>query len=630
MTRLLVWIAAITMVMGAAATSRSANSSTQPLLVPYMYESPKIDGRVDADVADLPVHELATVGAVPAAASGIKANYRIGYGVDFLFLYIGLSKPTLVFRDRGYQNGDGVVVAITMPDAKGPSKEFYVLGFTPMKDTVASWQDAFIWYHDVDLVMAPLVGAKMASLELGDRIAFEIKIPWSGIYPYHPWLRPQIGFNLQVTGAVGSDDKISFATLPDDKIFSEQSGRKSTVLQFAPPVIGPLRVTSGLWRNNLRLGLSDSAIVVYAGDSATTQDILITISKTFGTFPGLRQLTLTGTGKVETLMVALPTLLLPPVDYRVTWVAGQDSGAYPLTVLKPHEPVVLQKKLETEAGSLSPATKTTLQFLLSEIKIASDKLKPYQPAPIVRRMIQQFDTVITIARTGRDFLATQTGVMRRAFKSAIDKSLQPYSLQVPVQFSRDKTYPLIVYLHGSGEDDQRALPSALFSDSMFVLAPFGRGTSNCYSADHAQQDIMEALADVIANYPIDPTRIVISGFSMGGYGAYRTFAEHPTAFRAAAIFSGHPNLANEWSGSKSEPNYLNAESLAPFAKHPVYVFHGGNDRNCPVDVTQQVVAKLQAAGAEVSFELEPQAGHELPSKETIAKFRTWLAEVLMP
>ncbi|MFZ1682564.1 MAG: prolyl oligopeptidase family serine peptidase, partial [Candidatus Zixiibacteriota bacterium] len=301
-----------------------------------------------------------------------------------------------------------------------------------------------------------------------------------------------------------------------------------------------------------------------------------------------------------------------------------------LTVLKPHDPAVLKKELEAASDSLSPATKTTMEFLLSQITTAAGKLRPDQPAPKLRSMIQQFDTVITMSRTGKDFLATQKGVVRRAFKSAVDKSLQPYSLQVPVQFSRDKTYPLVVYLHGSGEDDQRALPSALFSDSMFVLAPYGRGTSNCYSADHAQEDIMEALADVMSNYPIDSTRIVISGFSMGGYGAYRTFAEHPTKFIGAAIFSGHPDLANQWSGSKSEPNYLNAENLTPFAKHPVFIFHGGNDRNCPVDLTQQIVAKLKEAGAQVSFELEPQAGHEQPSKETIAKFRTWLAELLKP
>jgi dipeptidyl aminopeptidase/acylaminoacyl peptidase len=245
-------------------------------------------------------------------------------------------------------------------------------------------------------------------------------------------------------------------------------------------------------------------------------------------------------------------------------------------------------------------------------------------------MIQQFDTVITVAKTGKDFLANQTGVVRRAYKSTVDKSLQPYSLQVPARFNRDQTYPLVVYLHGSGEDDQRALPSALFPDSIFVLAPYGRGTSNCFSADHAQEDIMEAMADVTANYPIDSQRIVISGFSMGGYGAYRTFAENPTKFHAVAVFSGHPNLANEWSGSTSEPNYLNAARLAPFANHPVYIFHGGNDRNCPVELTRQTVDALKAAGADVRFDLEPEAGHELASRETIDKFHIWLAEVLKP
>ncbi len=43
-----------------------------------------------------------------------------------------------------------------------------------------------------------------------------------------------------------------------------------------------------------------------------------------------------------------------------------------------------------------------------------------------------------------------------------------------------------------------------------MMAPRGRGPSNGWTRDHAQQDVAEAIADVLAHHPVDPDRVVLT------------------------------------------------------------------------------------------------------------------------
>ena len=114
---------------------------------------------------------------------------------------------------------------------------------------------------------------------------------------------------------------------------------------------------------------------------------------------------------------------------------------------------------------------------------------------------------------------------------------------------------------------------------------------------------------------------------MGGYGVYRKYLDAPGRFRALAVFSGHPDLANRWAGTTDQPNVLDPAVAARFRGVRLFVFHGGKDRNTPFELTERAVASLRAAG-EVELVVEEGAGHEAPSAATLARFRTWLARVL--
>jgi predicted esterase len=240
--------------------------------------------------------------------------------------------------------------------------------------------------------------------------------------------------------------------------------------------------------------------------------------------------------------------------------------------------------------------------------------------------LEQLERQLTAVEADRDPFVKATGTLRRAYRSALDDSLQPYSLRVPATLEPGRRYPMVVSLHGSGQDDRAGIPPVGFPpEDWFVLAPKGRGISNCYSGDHAQVDLREALEDVLARYPVDPERLVLAGFSMGGYGVYRTHVENPKRYKALVVLSGAPDLGPQWLG-ESHPNFLDATALGPFRGIPMFIVHGTEDRNCPYAKAVQVVEGLKAVGAEVTFVPEEGRGHEGPSPDTLSKLNRWLLQ----
>src|SRR5260370_41649006 len=115
----------------------------------------------------------------------------------------------------------------------------------------------------------------------------------------------------------------------------------------------------------------------------------------------------------------------------------------------------------------------------------------------------------------------QKGRLVRAYISRVDGSVQPYGMVIPDSYYRRPTR-LDLILHGRGatlnevsfiaaHDGAQPVPA----DQNFIQAEvFGR-TNNAYRWA-GETDIFEVLASVRQRYNIDPDRIVLRGFSMGG------------------------------------------------------------------------------------------------------------------
>lgn len=140
----------------------------------------------------------------------------------------------------------------------------------------------------------------------------------------------------------------------------------------------------------------------------------------------------------------------------------------------------------------------------------------------------------------------ETGLIVRGYRSRIDESVQPYGLVVPAGYSPfdGKRYRLDVWLHGRDEtltelkfiNERSSKPGEFTPPDTFVLHPYGR---YCNAFKFAGEvDVLEAVAAVRQSYPIDESRIVLRGFSMGGAGAWHLAAHYPDRWACAAPGAG--------------------------------------------------------------------------------------------
>jgi predicted esterase len=137
------------------------------------------------------------------------------------------------------------------------------------------------------------------------------------------------------------------------------------------------------------------------------------------------------------------------------------------------------------------------------------------------------------------------GRVVRAYRSTVDGSLQPYGVIIPESYS-GQAIRLDVWLHGMNRNENEVsfikkhqgtavVPA---EQSYIQLDVFGR--NNVAYRWAGETDVFEALKSVRERYNIDPKRITLRGFSMGGAGVWHIGLQHPdqwTAFEAGAGFT---------------------------------------------------------------------------------------------
>lgn len=601
--------------------------------VTFLPKPPQIDGVLDAELKNLPIRTFNYVEKSNDRNPLAEVNYRLAYGTEFFYLYVEVKADSFICRDRGYQNGDGFHMVLSVPrPGNVPTDEFFVMAFCPQKEPGRAWQKKFIWYRNIDLSFQPLKNTLFEVKESNGKVGYELLLPWKEVYPYHPWLLDSIGFNLCYVQAVEENEKNYFFVVKDNRIQSEQSYRLYTRLNFsAPKLSGGTKTYLILDQNHCNEGETIKARIAGISAIPTKDKIVVQINRGNGDVVSNDVFSFDIAGELTEKSFELKTSHLIPGEYQVKWTSQLSglSGNISFTMLQKDTVTEMSKQLESIKDKISSGSLTTLEFKLQEIKTMTEKLKPYDTAEGLRISISKFKSTVECAAKGVDVIATKTGIQRRAYRSKIDNTLQPYSVKIPKSIAPGKKYPLLVFLHGSGMDDRQVLTEKEADPliNFIEFAPFGRGTSNAFSTDHAQDDIREAIDDVIAHYPVDTDRIILAGFSMGGYGVYRTFYENPKIFRALAVFSGHPDLANKCGIPGKHPNFLDERYLKPFEGVQIFIFHGGHDKNCPVDLTKKLVEMLKKAGAQVEFYLEEGKGHEMPGEEIYRSYLRWLKDV---
>lgn len=185
---------------------------------------------------------------------------------------------------------------------------------------------------------------------------------------------------------------------------------------------------------------------------------------------------------------------------------------------------------------------------------------------------------------------------------SISKSIRAqYLLYLPVDYSDSKKeYPLIMFLHGSGERGTQieklkihGIPAYLESRKDF---PFIVVAPQCPDKEYYDNDTLIAVLDEVEKqFRVDKTRVYLTGLSMGGFGTWCLACAHPERFAAIAPVSG-------WGLSDLVENIKDM---------PVWAFHGEDDKAVPLRDDQEMVDELKKAGGNVKFTVYPKLGHNI-------------------
>lgn len=192
-----------------------------------------------------------------------------------------------------------------------------------------------------------------------------------------------------------------------------------------------------------------------------------------------------------------------------------------------------------------------------------------------------------------------------------------YVLWVPRDYEPDRTWRLIVSLHGqSGNGDsfiRNWLADVQRDGRTFLLCP-SAGRGGWGASQLGYHHILDSLRDVVATYAIDLDQVFIDGASMGGNGSFQFACVHPDRFAGAAPRSGGPMFRRT---SKDDKN-VTAEGLENLIATPLYWVIGAKDAEVPNAWVKIAKAQLDPLKSDFTFKEYPDGGHEWFPQENAA------------
>jgi predicted peptidase len=223
--------------------------------------------------------------------------------------------------------------------------------------------------------------------------------------------------------------------------------------------------------------------------------------------------------------------------------------------------------------------------------------------------------ILAVSRAGGAAPAAdaKSGFDKRQFQH--EGATLHYHLAAPAVESGKKA-PLVLCLHGAGErGDGDGRPVRMFqgladrlqaSQPCFVLIPqvpgnqlwatFGWGAKTESMADKPSPPMaltMALIDRLLKDHPVDPNRLYVTGYSMGGYGTWEAIQRWPDRFAAAVPIcgGGDPALA------------------AKIKSVPLWAFHGDKDNIISVDKTRRAIEALKQAGGTPKYTEYPGVKH---------------------
>ena len=203
----------------------------------------------------------------------------------------------------------------------------------------------------------------------------------------------------------------------------------------------------------------------------------------------------------------------------------------------------------------------------------------------------------------------ETGFLDRSVEIA--GLTYPYQVYVPRAYDPGKRWPVILFLHGSGERGSDGMHQTAVGIGSairwhparypaIVVMPQAPADSSWQGAP--AEAALAALSATEAELGTDPDRVYLTGLSLGGNGTWYLAYHHPDRFAAVVPVCGWVDRGGTLAVGPDEGAGTRFDRVAErLARLPIWIWHGEMDDAVPVEESRSMAAALEAAGADVRF-----------------------------
>ncbi len=218
----------------------------------------------------------------------------------------------------------------------------------------------------------------------------------------------------------------------------------------------------------------------------------------------------------------------------------------------------------------------------------------------------------TAAKHGQD-----TGFLNRTV--TVDGVEHRYVVYLPENWTKDEKWPVILFLHGTGErgsegldETQVGLPAAIRVHPerwpFVVVMPQVPYTHHRWTDPDMMQMAMAALRAEVHEFHGDPDRVYLTGLSLGGYGVWEMARDNPHTFAAIAPVSGGIFWSYQPSRWAQEAT-LPGEYARVLRRMPVWMFAGADDPVVNPKQSELMYSAMKEAGGNVRLYLFMKVKH---------------------
>ncbi len=177
-----------------------------------------------------------------------------------------------------------------------------------------------------------------------------------------------------------------------------------------------------------------------------------------------------------------------------------------------------------------------------------------------------------------------------------------YAISLPEGYrdSPREPRPLILALHPGGRSPyygswfmQAIVDPALRGWGAVIVAP--DVPDERWATERSERALLALLDDVFDRHVIDRTRVLVTGFSMGGRGTWYMVTRHADLFTGAIVMATGPGDG----------------ALESLSSTPLYIIHSPDDEVVPYAPVEELALLLSGRGYPVQMMRLPGANHSM-------------------